>query len=177
MHAPIRSTATIVDELPIRREPRAPDASICQRDVSPGQTIRCRRLCRCRTVVGPRQAVVRTQLERPCDLPHPGKQDLEVAFATELCAQARFERQGFDATTLEQIADDADIHKQTVLRYFRTKEDIALAYRIDWLMGFEQGLKDPKRQLDVLSYWRTVVDMAAREVTRRQDLFAYVEFV
>ncbi|MCM6776216.1 TetR/AcrR family transcriptional regulator [Nocardia sp. CDC159] len=40
--------------------------------------------------------------------------------------------QGFDATTVEQIADAADVSPRTVNRYFELKEDIVLAPIEDW---------------------------------------------
>jgi AcrR family transcriptional regulator len=39
-------------------------------------------------------------------------------------AMKRFVRQGFDATTVDQIADDADVAQKTFFNYFPTKQDL-----------------------------------------------------
>lgn len=44
-----------------------------------------------------------------------------------------FERQGFDATTVEQIATAADIAPRTFFSYFDTKDDVVLAEYADRL--------------------------------------------
>ncbi len=44
-----------------------------------------------------------------------------------------FERDGFDATTIEAIADAADIAPRTFFSYFPTKEDVVLADYADRL--------------------------------------------
>lgn len=42
-----------------------------------------------------------------------------------------FARHGFDGVTVDHIADAADIGKGTVYNYFRTKEDIVVAYMVE----------------------------------------------
>ena len=73
-----------------------------------------------------------------------------------------FARQGFAATTLDQIAELACVHKQTVLRYFKSKQDIALAYQTRALESFRRGLVDPGRGDSVIDYWRAHVRRSAR---------------
>jgi AcrR family transcriptional regulator len=42
-----------------------------------------------------------------------------------------FAQQGFEATTVEQIADAAEISPSTFFRYFKTKEDVVVEDRYD----------------------------------------------
>ena len=93
------------------------------------------------------------------------------------CANALFHERGFAATTLEEIAGNAGIHKQTVLRYFGSKDAIALAFRQVALDKFKAGLLDPARKLPVLQYWRNFIEASAHEVTRRGDQLRYTKLV
>ena len=50
---------------------------------------------------------------------------------------ALIKEQGYDATTIEQIAERAEVSPSTVFRYFPTKEDIVLTDEYDQLMAEE----------------------------------------
>ena len=89
------------------------------------------------------------------------------------CANALFHERGYAAATLEDIADRAGVHKQTVPRYFGSKEGIALAFRQIALQKFKTGLLPPARAVPVLEYWRSFVEASAREVTERGDMVRY----
>ena len=45
----------------------------------------------------------------------------------QACALRLFREQGYDATTIEQIIDAADVSETTFFRYFPTKEDLVLS--------------------------------------------------
>ena len=51
-----------------------------------------------------------------------------------------FREQGYDATTVEQIADAAEVSPSTFFRYFPTKEDVVLQDDLDllWVEAFQE---------------------------------------
>jgi len=55
-----------------------------------------------------------------------------------------FQAQGYDATTVEQIADAAEISPSTFFRYFPTKEDVVLYDDLDpvFIAAFEEQPPD-----------------------------------
>jgi AcrR family transcriptional regulator len=92
-------------------------------------------------------------------------------------ADELFHEKGFAATTLDEIAAKAGVHRQTVLRYFGSKEAIALAFRQVALHHFKKGLHDPKRAVGVLEYWRNFIEASTAEVARRGDMLRYAKLV
>lgn len=63
--------------------------------------------------------------------------------AIERAAFALFEAQGFDATTMEQIADAVGVGRRTLFRYFPSKNDIPWGQ-------FDLSLQRFREQLDAL---------------------------
>ncbi|MFF4762991.1 TetR/AcrR family transcriptional regulator [Streptomyces sp. NPDC001292] len=73
----------------------------------------------------------------PADRPPMGlreRKKLKTRQAIRSATFALIEEQGYDATTVEQIADRAEVSPSTVFRYFPTKEDIVLTDEYDAIM-------------------------------------------
>jgi AcrR family transcriptional regulator len=71
-----------------------------------------------------------------------------------------FRERGFDETSLEDIANEAEMSVSSLLRYFGSKERLALAHHIDHLESFRRHLADDSTP--VLERWRAfIVDQAS----------------
>ncbi|MEU9224518.1 TetR family transcriptional regulator [Streptomyces massasporeus] len=76
----------------------------------------------------------------PADQPSPGlreRKKIKTRRAIRTATYALIEEQGYDATTIEQIADRAEVSPSTVFRYFPTKEDIVITDEWDPVMMAE----------------------------------------
>ncbi len=86
-----------------------------------------------------------------------------------------FLEKGFEATTLEEIAEAADIHKQTVLRYYRSKEEIAFGLRIRIYERFVERLAE--RPGSVLEYWRAYITETSSATSPTNELAEWFAFL
>ena len=93
------------------------------------------------------------------------------------CAAEMFQQKGFTATKLEEIAEKAGVHKQTVLRYYGSKDEIALAFRQIAFQKFKKRLLARDPGVTVLEFWRDFIESSATEVARRGDLLRYAKFI
>ncbi|MGX8908012.1 TetR/AcrR family transcriptional regulator [Streptomyces netropsis] len=59
------------------------------------------------------------------------RKKIQTRQAIRRAAYRLFERQGYDATPVDQIAEAADVSPSTVFRYFPTKEDLVLTDEYD----------------------------------------------
>lgn len=78
-----------------------------------------------------------TGMTAPHTSPQPGlreRKKIKTREAIRAAMYALVEEQGWDATTIEQIADRAEVSPSTVFRYFPTKEDIVLTDEYDLLI-------------------------------------------
>ncbi|MGP3973081.1 TetR/AcrR family transcriptional regulator [Streptomyces sp. 8N114] len=68
------------------------------------------------------------------------RKKIQTRQAIRRSAYRLFEEQGYDATPVDQIAEEAEVSPSTVFRYFPTKEDIVLTDEYDPLI--EQALRE-----------------------------------
>ncbi|KUN26149.1 TetR family transcriptional regulator [Streptomyces antibioticus] len=122
----------------------------------------------------------------PTDVPQLGlreRKKIKTRTAIRDATYALIEEQGYDATTIEQIADRAEVSPSTVFRYFPTKEDIVLTDEEDALI-LEELKARPKDEPWTESV-RAIMQKAVRlgheqqpEITRlRAHLMAQVPAV
>ena len=83
-------------------------------------------------------------------------------------AQELFSTRGYENTTLEEVADAAGLHVQTLYRHFANKQDLAAAGFSLAVDRFRQEIRSPDRTLDTFAFWRvwlteTLADLDERE--------------
>jgi AcrR family transcriptional regulator len=88
-----------------------------------------------------------------------------------------FREQGYDATTVEQIAAAAGVSHMTFFRYFPTKEDVALSDRYDPLIA--SAIAQTPADWPLIQRIRAVLAQGLRLVydTDRDTLFAQVKLI
>ena len=79
-------------------------------------------------------------------------------------ASKLFACKGFKATTLEEVAEGAGLHVQTLYRHFPNKAELAAAIDRVYFDRFRKAFQ--ARDTDTLTFWRGWVETAARRLTR-----------
>jgi AcrR family transcriptional regulator len=75
-------------------------------------------------------------------------------------ASRLFGERGYDETSLEDIANEAEMSVSSLLRYFGSKEQLALAHHVDHLESFRRHLADESKP--TIERWRDfIVEQAA----------------
>jgi AcrR family transcriptional regulator len=69
-------------------------------------------------------------------------------------AQHLFSTQGYENTTLEEVADRAGLHVQTLYRHFANKQDLAMAGPSENVDRFRQAIRAADRDVDTFAFWR-----------------------
>ena len=92
------------------------------------------------------------------------RKKLKTRRAIRSSAFRLFAAQGYDATTVDQIAADADVSPSTFFRYFPTKEDLVVTDDYDPVM--EASLRSRPLDEPVMESVRQAFMPALREITR-----------
>lgn len=74
-----------------------------------------------------------------------------------------FREQGYDATTVEQVAEAAEVSPSTVFRYFPTKEDLVVHDDYDPVIFAAFKAQPPERNL--IQAWRHAIHEAIAQMT------------
>ena len=69
-------------------------------------------------------------------------------------AFALFQKKGFDATTVEEIADAVDVSSRTFFRYFGSKEDVLLTFQEEQFAAMLAALAAQPAELSVMTALR-----------------------
>ncbi|ATL30131.1 Transcriptional regulator, TetR family [Streptomyces formicae] len=97
----------------------------------------------------------------PASAPRPGlreRKKLKTRLAIREATYRLIREQGYEATTVEQIAEAAEVSPSTVFRYFPTKEDIVLTDEYDPLL--EGELRDRPADEPIVESLRHVLRRA-----------------
>jgi TetR/AcrR family transcriptional regulator, regulator of mycofactocin system len=87
----------------------------------------------------------------------------QTRLALTRAALELFRRQGFEATTVEEIADAADFHRATFFRVFGSKDDVALG---DIAERLEAARAAFERHTEPDDPWTTACDIITGEGTK-----------
>ncbi|GAA2628446.1 TetR/AcrR family transcriptional regulator [Streptomyces axinellae] len=92
------------------------------------------------------------------------RKKIQTRQAIRRTAYRLFKEQGYDATPVDQIADEAEVSPSTVFRYFPTKEDIVLTDEYNLLI--ESALRErPPGEPPVAALREALFDSLARICT------------
>ncbi len=88
-------------------------------------------------------------------------------------AMRLFLRQGFDETTVDQIAEAAEVSRRTLFRYFQTKGDILMAWTRGTSDFLEAALQArPRRETPLQSLREIFTELAEQLASNNVDAYA-----
>jgi AcrR family transcriptional regulator len=92
------------------------------------------------------------------DYPLRNKRRLETRAALIKSAQRLMAEHGFESVTMQQVADDAGTHAQTLYSHFPNKYALSAAAAVEWLR-----IALDERKMDTITFWRTWVEKRSSE--------------
>jgi AcrR family transcriptional regulator len=81
----------------------------------------------------------------------------------------RFHKQGFEATTIDEVAADVGISRRTFFRYFPDKESLAFPHRNERLSRFLELLHEAPAAETPFASLRRIARIFAKEYMRNRD--------
>jgi len=93
------------------------------------------------------------------------------------CSHELFLIRGFRGTTLEDIAESAEVTVRTLLRYFPTKEDLALALEQQAFERLRETLSAPRGGETALAVWHRFMADLVFEWKRDPSVLEYELFL
>jgi AcrR family transcriptional regulator len=95
------------------------------------------------------------------------RKKLRTREALIAASQKLFSEKGYAATTLEEICQAVEVAPPTLLRYFDSKAQLALARNVDWAETLRADVTRPDRDESTLDVWRRHVrHLSSPEVAR-----------
>ena len=84
-------------------------------------------------------------------------------------AQILFSQNGYEETTLEQVAEHAGLHVQTLYRHFANKQDLSVAGDQQLVELFKRYITHPERNLNTFEFWRGWIEGVVEKITSYDD--------
>ncbi|MEM7079638.1 MAG: TetR/AcrR family transcriptional regulator [Pseudomonadota bacterium] len=115
--------------------------------------------------------------KNPSQFPLREKRKAETRLQLIASAQKLFSTKGYAQTTLEEIAEDAGLHVQTLYRHFANKQELAATGDQEHLARFRELIRSPQRPTSTFALWRDWVRSSAERVTRNDGGVHYREIL
>ncbi len=80
-----------------------------------------------------------------------------------------FSSKGYDDTTLEEVADRAGLHVQTLYRHFPSKPELAVAVDRQQIEEFRVAIEDPDRSDTTFEFWRERIILVTSGLKNETD--------
>lgn len=98
------------------------------------------------------------------------RKKLEAERTLAKVAKKAFEKRGFDAVTVEEIAAAANVSKRTFFRYFPTKEDVFFGRRREQLEALESALVPLPDETPFATVRRALISLSSLHLEAKDDV-------